>query len=102
MSDPLKLAEWQQRARALRFATGHFIDGDHVPAGAARFTVTHPATGAPLCEVAAGGAAETDPAVASGRRTFSTGGWPRMAPRGRLAAPSRLARATSANARPPP
>ena len=57
MTSSLKLSEWQQRARALRFATGHFIDGDHVPAGAARFTVTNPATGAPLCEVAAGGAA---------------------------------------------
>ena len=73
MPRSLKLAEWQQQARTLRFATGHFIDGDHVPAGAARFTVTNPATGAPLCEVAAGGAAEIDRAVASGRRSFSSG-----------------------------
>src|SRR5258706_9858021 len=97
MSDPLKLAEWQQRARALRLATGHFIDGDHVPAGAARFTVTNPATGAPLCEVAAAGAAEIDRAVASGRRTFSSGVWRRMAPRDRLAVLSRLARLIEAN-----
>src|SRR5258708_37627393 len=97
MTSSLQLGEWRQRARALRLAPGHFIDGDQVPAGAAGFTVTNPATGAPLCEVAAGGAAEIDRAVASGRRTFSSGVWRRMAPRDRLAVLSRLARLIEAN-----
>jgi aminobutyraldehyde dehydrogenase len=47
--------------------------------------------------VAAGGAAEIDRAVASGRRAFSSGVWRRMAPRDRLAVLSRLAGLIEAN-----
>jgi gamma-glutamyl-gamma-aminobutyraldehyde dehydrogenase len=97
MTSSLSKADWQQRAAALRYPTGHFIDGDHVSGGAARFTVINPATGTPLCEVAAGGAAEIDRAVASARRSFGSGVWRRMAPRDRLAILSRLAQLIEAN-----
>lgn len=85
-------SEWHARAKALRYATGHFIDGEHVDALAkGRFTVTNPATLEPLCEVAAGTAADIDRAVAAGRRAFASGVWRRMAPRERLAILSRYA-----------
>ena len=85
-------SDWQARASALRYATGHFIDGEHVDGLAkARFTVVNPATLDPLCEVAAGTSADIDRAVTSARRTFTSGIWRRMAPRDRLAILSRLA-----------
>ncbi len=85
-------SEWHARAKALRYATGHFIDGEHVDALAkGRFTVTNPATLEPLCEVAAGTAADVDRAVAAGRRAFASGVWRRMAPRDRLGILSRYA-----------
>ncbi len=85
-------SDWHARAKALRFATGHFIDGEHVEALAkARFTVVNPATLEPLCEVAAGTSADVDRAVASGRRAFASGIWRRKAPRERLEILSRYA-----------
>ena len=90
-SPALTHADWQRRAAGLRYATGHFIDGEHVPAQAPRFTVINPAMGAALCEVAAGTAVEVDTAVASGRRAFTAGSWRRMAPRDRLDVLNRLA-----------
>src|SRR5512135_1402309 len=90
MTLPQTRADWQQRAAQLRYATGHFIDGEHVPARADRFTVVNPATEQPLCEVAAGTAADVDAAVASGRRAFKDGRWHRMAPRDRLEVMKRL------------
>ena len=84
-------SDWQKRAGDLRYATGHFIDGEHVAGPGARLTVINPASGERLCEVAAGGQADVDRAVASGRRTFASGVWRRMAPRDRLAVLSRLA-----------
>ncbi len=91
-------SEWQKRARELRYATGHFIDGEHVAGRGVRLTVINPASGAPLCEVAAGGQADIDQAVASGRRTFASGVWRRMAPRDRLAVLSRLAQLIDSHA----
>ena len=58
MTTALTTQEWHARAKALRYATGHFIDGEHIAAGKARFTVINPATNEPLCEVAAGSAAD--------------------------------------------
>ncbi len=84
-------SDWHKRAGELRYATGHFIDGEHVAGHGTRLTVINPASGTPLCEVAAGGQAEIDQAVASGRRAFVSGVWRRMAPRDRLAVLSRLA-----------
>ena len=49
MTTALTTRDWQTRAAALKYQVGHFIDGRHVEArSGARFTVTNPATGAPL------------------------------------------------------
>jgi gamma-glutamyl-gamma-aminobutyraldehyde dehydrogenase len=99
MTNQLTAREWHARARALKFATGHFIDGAHVDAQAhGRFTVVNPATLEPLCEAAAGTAADVDRAVASARRAFASGVWRRIAPRDRLAVLSRYAQLIEANA----
>ena len=82
---------WQRKAATLRYATGHFIDGSHVPARSGKFTVVNPATGQPLCEVAAGDSTDVDTAVAAGRRAFAAGRWHRLAPRERLDVMNRLA-----------
>jgi acyl-CoA reductase-like NAD-dependent aldehyde dehydrogenase len=94
----LTAAEWHARASALRYSTGHFIDAEHVQGGVERFTVTNPATGEPLCDVAAGSSADVDRAVASGRRAFADGVWRRMAPRDRMAVMSRFADLLDAHA----
>lgn len=91
-------SDWHKRAGELRYATGHFIDGEHVSGHGARLTVTNPASGTPLCEVAAGGQADIDQAVASGRRAFASGVWRRMAPRDRLAILNRLAQLIDSHA----
>jgi gamma-glutamyl-gamma-aminobutyraldehyde dehydrogenase len=91
MTVPQSLAGWQQLAASLRYDTGHFIDGRHVPGTGERFVVVNPATTDPLCEVAAGSAADVDAAVQSGRRAFAAGTWRRMAPRDRLDVLNRLA-----------
>src|SRR5262245_54710286 len=84
-------ADWPRMAAGLRYATGHFVDGAHVAGRGARFTVVNPATAEPLCEVAAGTAADIDIAVASGCRAFAAGAWRHMAPRDRLEVLNRLA-----------
>ena len=92
MSQEKARADWQRMAAGLKYATGHFIDGEHVAGGsAARFTVVNPASAEPLCEVASGTATDIDIAVASGRRAFAAGGWRYMAPRDRLEVLNRLA-----------
>jgi gamma-glutamyl-gamma-aminobutyraldehyde dehydrogenase len=99
MSTALSTRDWHSRAGAIQYATGHFIDGEHVAGGkGARFTVTNPATGAPLCEVAAGTAEDINRAVASCRKSFKAGVWRHMAPRDRLAVLQRLAGLIEANA----
>ena len=46
----LSTGDWHARAAALRYETGHFIDGKFVDSAArGRFTVVNPATGSPLC-----------------------------------------------------
>ncbi|MCE3285424.1 MAG: dhaL [Steroidobacteraceae bacterium] len=91
MTVPQSRAEWHRRAAELRYANGHFIDAEHVPARASRFTVVNPALAQPLCEVAAGDAKVVDAAVASALRAHRDGAWRRMAPRERLQVMNRLA-----------
>lgn len=92
MTTEIGKTDWHARAKTLRYATGHFIDGEHVEALAnGRFTVVNPATLEPLCEVAAGTGADIDRAVASARRAFASGIWRRLAPRERLAVLTRYA-----------
>lgn len=85
--------QWHERAARLRYETGHYIDGQHVDSVArGTFTVINPASGAPLCQVSAGTAADVDLAVAAGKRTFSSRVWSRMAPRDRMTIMAKYAR----------
>jgi gamma-glutamyl-gamma-aminobutyraldehyde dehydrogenase len=91
--------DWHARAQALRYETRHFIDGKRVDSLAGeRLTVVNPATGRPLCTVAAGGAEDIDRAVQSAQRCFRARTWSRTAPRDRMAVLARLASAIEANA----
>src|ERR1035438_5135792 len=82
----LSTSDWHARASSVHYETGHFIDGKAVDSVArGRFTVVNPATGALLCEVSAGTAADIDLAVASAKRSFASRIWSRKAPRDRMA-----------------
>ena len=94
----LTAQDWHQKAAALIYPTGHFIDGAHDAGGSARFSVTNPATGRELCTVASGDAGTVDRAVASGRAAFRSGVWRRMAPRDRMAILQRYADLLDAHA----
>jgi 4-(gamma-glutamylamino)butanal dehydrogenase len=68
----------------LRLRTGLFIDGEfRDAAGGRRFTTQNPATGQPIAEVAEGGAADVDAAVAVARRAADDGRWSRLDPAAR-------------------
>ncbi|MGR1583154.1 aldehyde dehydrogenase [Thalassobius sp. S69A] len=68
--------EYIVRAQALEFRSGIWIDGDFGPAAnGATFDTVNPATGQVLTQVARGGAADIDRAVASGRAAFEDGRW---------------------------
>ncbi|MEV5104562.1 aldehyde dehydrogenase [Streptomyces massasporeus] len=83
--------EWLRRAKAFQLSGGHHIDGAEEAGGGAVFPVVSPRDGRVVAEVADGGAAEVDAAVAAARRAFDTGPWPRLAPAERGRALLRLA-----------
>ncbi|MFF8933268.1 aldehyde dehydrogenase [Streptomyces paradoxus] len=83
--------EWLRRAKALQPSGAHHIDGAEESGGGAVFPVVSPRDGRVLADVADGGAAEIDAAVAAARRAFDTGPWPRLAPAERGRALLRLA-----------
>ncbi|MBB5939300.1 aldehyde dehydrogenase [Streptomyces zagrosensis] len=77
--------DWIRRAQTLQLPGPHIIDGvEHETDDT--FTVVSPRDGRPLADVADGGAAEINEAVAAARRAFDSGPWPRLAPaeRGRV------------------
>lgn len=77
---------WRSKAGSLTFRTQHFIDGAYVASADGRtFPTINPATGETITEVARGGAAEIDRAVAAARKAFRSGVWSRMDPRARMA-----------------
>jgi gamma-glutamyl-gamma-aminobutyraldehyde dehydrogenase len=78
--------EWLRRAKAIELPGTHHIDGAEEAGGGTVFAVVSPRDGQLLTEVADGGAAEIDAAVAAARRAFDRGPWPRSAPadRGRV------------------
>mgnify|MGYP001765693322 CR=1 FL=1 len=77
---------WMAKAAGLKLRTEHFIDGAYLPsADGRRFPTINPATGETITEVARGGQAEIDRAVASARKAFRSGVWSKMAPRERMA-----------------
>jgi gamma-glutamyl-gamma-aminobutyraldehyde dehydrogenase len=83
--------EWLRRAKAFQLSGAHHIDGAEEAGGGATFPVVSPRDGRVLADVADGGAAEVDAAVAAARRAFDTGPWPRLAPAERGRALLRLA-----------
>ncbi|MFF5370962.1 aldehyde dehydrogenase [Streptomyces sp. NPDC013187] len=83
--------EWLRRAKAFQLSGAHHIDGAEEAGAGATFPVVSPRDGRVLAEVADGGAAEVDAAVAAARRAFDTGPWPRLAPAERGRALLRLA-----------
>ncbi|MFI7421183.1 5-carboxymethyl-2-hydroxymuconate semialdehyde dehydrogenase [Nonomuraea sp. NPDC049684] len=57
----------------------HYIGGRHVPSqSGATFTALDPTTNEPYLEVAAGGAADVDAAVAAAQKAFTDGPWSTM------------------------
>jgi acyl-CoA reductase-like NAD-dependent aldehyde dehydrogenase len=80
----------------VRVPTDHYIDGQRHPGSGARFEVRSPIDwdGFKLAEVAAGGAAEVDAAVAAARRAFPA--WAALGPIGRHEVLCRLADAIDA------
>ncbi|MFT4161248.1 aldehyde dehydrogenase [Shinella sp.] len=77
---------WRSKASGLKFRTQHFIDGAYVASADGRtYPTINPATGATIAEVARGGAAEIDRAVAVARKAYRSGAWSRMDPRARMA-----------------
>ncbi|MFJ3669415.1 aldehyde dehydrogenase [Streptomyces sp. NPDC090106] len=83
--------EWLRRAKALEISGAHHIDGADEPGGGGTFHAVSPRDGRVLAEVADGGPAEVDAAVAAARRAFDHGPWPRLAPADRGRALVRLA-----------
>ncbi|MFD9190270.1 aldehyde dehydrogenase [Streptomyces phaeochromogenes] len=83
--------EWQRRAKSLDLSGAHHIDGADEGGGGAVFAAVSPRDGQVLTQVADGGTAEVDAAVAAARRAFDTGPWPRLAPAERGRALLRIA-----------
>ena len=80
---------------ALDLRTQLFIDGRFRDAhGGGRFVTENPATGQPIAEVAQGGAADVDAAVAVARKAADDGRWSRVSPGDRKRILQRWARAT--------
>jgi betaine-aldehyde dehydrogenase len=69
---------------------GMLVDGEPLQSGRTR-TILDPSTGTPLAEVAEGGAADAERAVAAARAAFRRGGWSRITPAERAAVLDRLA-----------
>ena len=85
-------AQWLQRAQHLSIATGHFIEGRHVPSVAkATFDCINPANGRVLAQIAKGGDADVDAAVASALQAWNDRRWRGLPPQQRMAVLLRLA-----------
>ena len=84
MAAAVSLDQWEARAGALDFRHLAFIDGHFLPAVSGKtFPCVSPTDGRVLTRVAECEAEDVDHAVAVARRTFESGVWSRMAPRGR-------------------
>ena len=78
-------AKWAAAAGKLSIATGHFIDGRHVPAAAGEtFDCVNPANGKVLDKVARGQAVDVDAAVANALQAWNDRRWRGLPPRTRM------------------
>ncbi len=76
-----QIDEARAEIAALKLRTDLFIGGKfRGAAGGRRFVTENPATGQPIAEVAEGGPADVDAAVAAARRAADSGIWSRMSP----------------------
>ncbi len=92
-------ADWVALAAKLSIDTGLFIDGACVAArDGATLSVINPATGLTIADMACGGAADIDSAVASAKAAWADGRWRQMAPRARMDVFRRFADLVEANA----
>lgn len=64
--------EWLSRAKELDLSGFHHIDGADEPGGGATYAAVSPRDGQVLAQVADGGVAEVDAAVAAARRAFDS------------------------------
>ena len=83
MTDTLspELDQARTEIAALKLRTQLFIGGEfREAAGGRRFVTENPATGQPIAEVAEGGPADVDAAVAAARKAADSGVWSRMSP----------------------
>jgi 4-(gamma-glutamylamino)butanal dehydrogenase len=84
----------------LELRTQLYIDGQfRDAAGGTRYLTENPATGRPLAEIARGGAADVDAAVAAARRAADDGRWSRLNPGDRKRVLLRWADLIEANGR---
>jgi acyl-CoA reductase-like NAD-dependent aldehyde dehydrogenase len=84
-----------RRVAGVDVSSAHFINGARVPSKAS-FEVLSPIDGSHLADVAAGGAADVDAAVAAARKAFPA--WADLGPAGRLPILTRLAEIIRAQA----
>ena len=80
----LGLADWLDRAAAIKPRTEAFIDGRFVPAASGKtFTDISPRDGRPIAEVAEGDATDVHRAVAAARTSFDDRRWSDQSPKDR-------------------
>mgnify|MGYP003580661267 CR=1 FL=1 len=73
--------QWHDKAAKLSFEGRLFIDGDFRPAiSGAKFETINPANDSVIAAISRRDAADSDLAVASGRKAFKSGAWSRLAP----------------------
>lgn len=95
---PPTRADWDAAAAVLKPESRLFIDGRFVPAQSGRtFRKISPVDGRVIAEVADGGAADVDLAVAAAREAFEDGRWRGLEPKARKAVLHRFAERVRAN-----
>lgn len=95
----LTLADWQQRADALKVEGRAFINGQYTDAvSGATFECVSPVDGRLLGLVASCDEADANLAVANARQVFESGAWSRLAPAKRKSVMIRFAGLLKANA----
>ncbi|WP_181706864.1 aldehyde dehydrogenase [Chthonobacter rhizosphaerae] len=89
---PATRADWEAAASVLKPEASHFIGGAFVASQSGEtFAKVSPVDGRVVAEVAAGGAADVDRAVASARAAFEDGRWRGLEPKQRKAVLHRFA-----------
>ena len=100
MLDLLTRDEYAALSSEIILPANSFIDGKFRPAlSGATFISANPATGEPLAEVAACGAADVDLAVRKARQAFDDGRWAKLAPADRKEVLIRLCKLMTRNRR---